>query len=57
MSTLLDGHDVSGMMGLDVPDQDQDEVLVGGLPDEEQLQHAGTGGSSKIKSRPGMRGF
>lgn len=31
---------------------DQDEVLIGGIDEIEPQAHAGTGGSSKIKSWP-----
>lgn len=52
---MLDSHELNsvmqGMTGISLP-IDQDEVLIGGHEDIEPQAHAGTGGSSKIKSRP-----
>jgi hypothetical protein len=57
MSLLLDQHELSAIMqGLGSFNMtgDIDEVNIGGDDHiDVQVAHAGTGGSSKIKSRPG----
>lgn len=54
MSQLLDQHELSAIMqgfGSGMSIGDNDEVMIGGDETlEVQVAHAGTGGSSKIKS-------
>lgn len=58
MDGILEEHDItnilSGFGDATIPQDilDPDEVNLGHLPDEMEQAHAGTGGSSKIKSRP-----
>ena len=50
MSNLLDSHELTSILHMD-PDSEEDEEHVGEY--EELRPHAGTGGSSQMRSRPG----
>lgn len=58
MDGILEEHDItnilSGFGDATIPQDilDPDEVNLGQMPEEVEQAHAGTGGSSKIKSRP-----
>ena len=58
MSTLLDTHELQSILNMEVDNSDEEEEI-GRMLDveyDEQRPHAGTGGSSKMKSRPNPQG-
>lgn len=66
MSSLLDSNELQSILNMDVDsDEDGGDILVGrggpsldnvipSLEHDESRPHAGTGGSSKLKSRPNL---
>jgi len=53
MSTLLDTHDLNSILNMEVESDEEEEI--GRMLDveyDETRPHAGTGGSSKLRSRP-----
>ena len=55
MSTLLDSHELQGILNMEVESEEEEEVdRMVDVEYDEQRPHAGTGGSSKMRSRPGQ---
>jgi hypothetical protein len=52
MSTLIDSHELNLIMNMEVESDEEDERMVD-VEYDEVRPHAGTGGSSKMKARPG----
>ena len=53
MSTLLDSHEIQGIINMEVESEEEEEPdRMIDIEYDEQRPHAGTGGSSKMKSRP-----
>ena len=54
MSTLLDSHELQGILNMEVESEEEEEAdRMVDVEYDEQRPHAGTGGSSKMRSRPG----
>lgn len=51
MSTLLDSHEISSLQYMDFESDEEEEHERLADYDEQRI-HAGTGGSSKMRSRP-----
>lgn len=54
MSTLIDSHELNLIMNMEVESDEDDERMVD-VEYDEVRPHAGTGGSSKMKARPGQQ--
>lgn len=53
MSNFLDTHEIQGVLNMEVESEEEEEVdRMIDVEYDEQRPHAGTGGSSKMKSRP-----
>ena len=53
MNSFLDTHELSATLNMEVESEDDEEVdRMIDVEYDEQRPHAGTGGSSKMKSRP-----
>jgi hypothetical protein len=52
MSSLLDQHELTSIMHMDEGSEEEER---GHIEFEEIRPHAGTGGSSKLRSRPGQQ--
>lgn len=54
MNTLMDSHELSNVLNMEVESEEEEENdrMVDVEYDDTQRPHAGTGGSSKMKSRP-----
>lgn len=54
MSTLLDSHELQGVLNMEVESEEEEEAdRMVDVEYDEHRPHAGTGGSSKMRSRPG----
>lgn len=53
MSTFLDTHELQGVINMEVESEEEEDRMVD-IEYDEQRPHAGTGGSSKMKSRPNL---
>lgn len=56
MSTFLDSHEIQGVLNMEVESEEDDEVdRMVDVEYDEHRPHAGTGGSSKMRSRPNQQ--